>query len=160
MVELKRYLNRASADVERSLLEACGIEARVVADNEGGMAPYLSYLTGVRLLVHPEDVETARSLIEDGERRQRLRVLEGGPDAEPPPAPRSPADTAFRAALAGLVVFPVGLHVYSFWHVVRAFGLWRELPRQGRRRLLVALTLDVAVLSLGAVIVLQWLRTR
>src|SRR5690349_4136081 len=103
MREVRRYLDRGSADVARALLESCGIPARVAADNEGGMAPHLTYLSGVRLMVDGRDLEAASAILSDADQR----AAAAGPtlvDAADLVPPVGPADTAFKAALVGLVV--------------------------------------------------------
>ncbi|MGH9728849.1 MAG: putative signal transducing protein [Candidatus Acidiferrales bacterium] len=48
----------------RSMLEANGVDAMIVADDFGGMQPALGADTGVRLMVRREDEDTARKLLE------------------------------------------------------------------------------------------------
>ena len=151
MIEVKRYLDHSHAEVGRGLLEACGIAARVAADNEGGMAPHLTYVSGVRLLVPPADAEAARAILAEVEARPTPRRphLVDAADFVPPPGP---ADRAYKAALVGLVVLPVGLHLYSLAYAVAAWRERRRLSDRARRRLVVALVIDLAVLLTAALL--------
>lgn len=76
-VRVGRFSNRAEADVARGLLEAHGIEARVLADDAAGLRPDVAFgAGGIALAVHPDDAELAQELLDD----------------TPVHAPRDPAD--------------------------------------------------------------------
>lgn len=61
-----RFLTRAEADVARSMLEANGVQAVVLADDASGVHPAAHYgYGGVALGVHPDDVDEVRELLDD-----------------------------------------------------------------------------------------------
>lgn len=65
-VRVGRFLTRAEADVARGLLEAHGIEARVLADDAAGMRPDVAFgAGGIALAVHPDDATLAQELLDD-----------------------------------------------------------------------------------------------
>lgn len=53
-----------SAQLDAMVLEANGIPARVIADTVGGMIPSMALVFPVRLLVHAENAELARELLD------------------------------------------------------------------------------------------------
>lgn len=57
-------------------------------------------------------------------------------------------NSAWRAAVLGLVLFPPLGHFYSLWLLTRLLPHWRELSREAKRRMLAALALDGAVFGL------------
>lgn len=63
-VVLRRYHDEMSAHLDAMVLEANGIPARVMADTGGGMIPSMAIVFPVRLLVHAENVELARELLD------------------------------------------------------------------------------------------------
>ncbi|MDO8611018.1 MAG: hypothetical protein Q7R95_10865 [bacterium] len=57
---LRTYQTRIDAEVDKGFLEASGIKSMIVADDEGGMAPYLLNGTGfVKLQIYKKDYEKA-----------------------------------------------------------------------------------------------------
>lgn len=64
LVVVRTYSYRHEAEIGRSMLEANGVDAMIVADDFGGMQPALGADTGVRLMVRREDEDTARKLLE------------------------------------------------------------------------------------------------
>lgn len=63
-VVLRRYHDEISARLDAMVLEANGIPARVMADTGGGMIPSMAIVFPVRLLVHADNVELARELLD------------------------------------------------------------------------------------------------
>ncbi len=61
--KLTVYNSETEAEIVRGRLESEGIEARISADDCGGMLPQYQYIRGVRLLVAPEDIERAREIL-------------------------------------------------------------------------------------------------
>jgi proteasome lid subunit RPN8/RPN11 len=57
------YLTRGDAEVARAHLSAEGIDALVIADNEGGLNPGFYAHYGVRVVVRPEDLVEARAVL-------------------------------------------------------------------------------------------------
>ena len=64
-VTLRTYLNRVEAEFAHSVLEANQIEAFISSDDAGGSRPELTFLRGVKLLVHQKDVQRAEDLFKD-----------------------------------------------------------------------------------------------
>lgn len=65
-VVVARFASRVEAELARSLLAEHGIDARVIADDAGGLHPELSIVTGgVGLLVTAQDAELSRVLLHD-----------------------------------------------------------------------------------------------
>jgi hypothetical protein len=63
-VVLRRYHDEISARLDAMVLEANGIPARVMADTGGGMIPSMAIVFPVRLLVHVDNVDLARELLD------------------------------------------------------------------------------------------------
>ena len=61
-----QFLNRVDADIACGALQAAGIEAVVSADDAAGTRPHL-WLSGVRILVHAEDVDRANEILREAE---------------------------------------------------------------------------------------------
>jgi proteasome lid subunit RPN8/RPN11 len=59
------YLTRGDAEVARARLVGEGIDAVVIADNEGGLNPGFYAHYGVRVVVRSEDLDRARSALGD-----------------------------------------------------------------------------------------------
>jgi hypothetical protein len=66
-VVVRRFMNEPEAELARAILAANGIEALVLRDDAGGMLPSMSLMSEIRLVVAPEDAETARELLEAGD---------------------------------------------------------------------------------------------
>jgi hypothetical protein len=61
---VKTYLNRIEAEIGRGKLESNRIEAIVQADDEGGMAGHLLFVTGfVKLLVSKNEFAKAKKIL-------------------------------------------------------------------------------------------------
>ncbi len=64
LVCIKTCNNRIEAEMDKSFLEAEGIQAMISADDAGGLRPDLLWATGgVRLLVKQEDAERASAIL-------------------------------------------------------------------------------------------------
>lgn len=59
------YSYRVEAELARSALQACGIEAMVEADDCGGQRPLMGANFGVRLMVRRSDETKAKSVLGD-----------------------------------------------------------------------------------------------
>jgi len=64
-ITLRTYLNRAEAELDHGVLEANQIEAFISSDDAGGSRPELSFLRGVKLLVHQKDAQRAENLFKE-----------------------------------------------------------------------------------------------
>jgi len=62
-VVLETFSNRIEAEMAAGLLEAEGVEARVMADDAGGAYPMLQFVRGVRLLVARENQARAQEIL-------------------------------------------------------------------------------------------------
>ena len=74
LVTVRTFLNRIEAELALSALEAAGIEAVMLRDDCGGVRPSLC-LTGVDLLVRPEDFRRATDVL-DLPALQRVEIRE------------------------------------------------------------------------------------
>lgn len=64
IVTLRTYDSEMPARLDASILEANGIDARVMADTAGGAYPSLAIVFPVRLLVRAEDADLAREILD------------------------------------------------------------------------------------------------
>ena len=55
---------RVEADLARGALEAAGFYAIIAADDAGQQNPGLDYSQGVAVLVRPEDLDSAREILD------------------------------------------------------------------------------------------------
>lgn len=58
------YHTRPSAEIARGVLNADGIEARLLVDDSGGLAPPSALTEGVRLVVRSDRAAEARRLLD------------------------------------------------------------------------------------------------
>jgi hypothetical protein len=65
LIKLRTFSSRHEAELARGFLIANGIHAAVFGDDYGGIQPGLSFSTGVKLMVSPEDAQTAETLLND-----------------------------------------------------------------------------------------------
>ena len=63
LVVVRTFINRIEAELALSALEAAGVEAVLQRDDCGGVRPSL-WLTGVDLLVRPEDRARAAEVLD------------------------------------------------------------------------------------------------
>lgn len=75
-VTVETYHARHEAELQRSVLEANGIDAVIESDDVGGVGPALAFTRGVRLLVHKEDVQKAQEIFQDLEAVQEEPIAE------------------------------------------------------------------------------------
>lgn len=68
-VLVKSFGSRAEAELAKGLLSTRGIECHIQADDVAGLRPHLALTLGVKLLVHAEDLEAAKRLLETDESR-------------------------------------------------------------------------------------------
>lgn len=59
VIQLKIFQNDFEAQAAKAQLDEAGIICVLSGDNEGGMAPNLSFTKGIRLLVNENDMESA-----------------------------------------------------------------------------------------------------
>lgn len=64
---IRRYLTSVEADLDRAVLEANGLEARVRRDDAGGMLPALLFSMEAALMVPWEDAVRAIAILDEPE---------------------------------------------------------------------------------------------
>lgn len=79
LVVLRTYHGEMEASIAASYLEAEGIEIYIHKDDVGGAYPALQMSGGVKLLVNPDDLETAEKILSEAEElgSSRFEFLEG-----------------------------------------------------------------------------------
>ena len=75
LVTVYRAANVAEAGVIAADLEAGGIQCRWSDENQGGFAG-VTQIEGVEILVHADDFDRARQLIESSEAKRKRRADE------------------------------------------------------------------------------------
>ncbi|HEY3885250.1 MAG TPA: DUF2007 domain-containing protein [Vicinamibacterales bacterium] len=63
LVTVRSYVNQFEAEVDKSALEAAGIQSIIRSDDCGGLRPHL-WLGGVELVVRAENAEEARQILD------------------------------------------------------------------------------------------------
>jgi len=63
LIAIRTFLNLVEAEIAASALEAAGIPYAINKDDCGGLRPTL-WLSGVRLLVRPEDADAATEVLD------------------------------------------------------------------------------------------------
>ena len=64
MVVVKTFANRFEADLAKSALDAAGIDARIRADDAGGLRPNLWVGGGVDVYVDEDDLSRAAEILD------------------------------------------------------------------------------------------------
>jgi len=132
------------AELVRGRLEAAGIQARLTDTHTAGLGPHLTMaLGGIRVIVHRDDVEAARAILDD-----IAPLVEDDDDDEPAAMiSRGPADTAARWSLWSAILsgpFPFVGHFCSVLVAMRALTHEDALTATGRRNVGLAIAIDVA----------------
>jgi hypothetical protein len=68
LVNVETYPDRTQAELAKGVLSANGIDALIHGDEFGGYEPVLAFLSGVQLLVKEEDLEEAKSILNEIEK--------------------------------------------------------------------------------------------
>jgi hypothetical protein len=124
-------------------LESEDIEGRLQDDTLIGMAQLYSIaLGGVKLWVDIEDAPDAKRLLDGYRVKPRSRKKRKHERAD------AVAKRAFRAAIIGLFVCPVGLHLYALW--LLSTQLSGKLTTTGKRHAFGAHLISWSVLALCA----------
>lgn len=63
LVAVRSYVNHFEAGIDKTALDAAGIESMIKSDDCGGLRPHL-WLGGVELLVRAEDADEARQILD------------------------------------------------------------------------------------------------
>jgi hypothetical protein len=64
VIILRTFANELEAELARTVLEANGIPALVLRNDAGGMYPSLTFVHGVRLVVHRDDAREAIAILD------------------------------------------------------------------------------------------------
>jgi hypothetical protein len=64
LVVARTYHNEVEARIAQAALDAEGIRSIVIPDNAGGMLPSMQLLFPTRLVVHEDDLDEARRLLD------------------------------------------------------------------------------------------------
>jgi len=64
---VRMYSTRQAAEFSQMLLDGSGVSSFIRADDAGGMRPYMTTATGVRLVVRTEDLERADDVLRESE---------------------------------------------------------------------------------------------
>jgi hypothetical protein len=176
LVTVAAFSTPEEAHAVRILLEAEGIAAHLADENVVGWVWTLdNALGGVKVQVSNEDVEQAQAILAeaaDESHRARLDQLaeaSGQPDDEGEPPPGEAADEfsaelpgdvlanrAWKAAVFGLVICPLILHVYSAWTLLTLAFSEHEVSASGNRKQIGAFLIDLAVFMIAAYFVLEY----
>jgi hypothetical protein len=85
VARIQRFSSRVDAEVAASMLNAMGIDARVVNDDTGGMHPNLAFGHGGSEIVVPDDqLEEATALLDDRNPDGHALVATAPPDEGTP----------------------------------------------------------------------------
>ena len=169
MVTVATFDMPTEAHLAKGLLEANGLAAFLADELTVGVAWHLSNaIGGIKLQVAESDVELATGILaarEDAsiEAEGMLADLPEVEESEAEP-PLSTADKtvdrAVRAALLALILFPFfPLYFYSLWLLGRLAFSGQKISPNKRRRMRLAVLLNLPMLVLLGVVVL-WLAQR
>jgi len=177
-VTVRAFNSPVEADLARSVLSGSEVPSRLVDEATMGIVPHMNIaLGGVKLAVRPADLARAEQLLdmaateggstaladealereamEAGSSRPADAVEKEEPEEAPLGRCEAAAKRAFNVAVVGLILLPVVLHLYSLlilWGISPRRGE-APLSRQGRRRAIGALVIDVLVLGTVAALV-------
>ena len=157
------------AHLAKGLLEANGLTAFLADELTVGVAWHLSNAVGgIKLQVPETDVERATGILaarEDSsiDAEEGLADLPETEESEnelPSSAGDNAVDRALRAALLGLIIFPFfPLYFYSLWLLGRLLFSGEKVSPHKRRRMRLAVLLNLPMLVILCVVVL-WLVQR
>ena len=143
-VVIRKFSAPHEAELSASYLRDHEIRARVDNDVLANMDPFYSdVFGGVRLHVRRIDAERADELLRELEAAEKQARAE----RDPTTAADRTADRALVGAVLGLML-PLVVHAYSLWLALRVD--WQALSARGRRRLAIAVVIDVAVFAVAA----------
>ncbi|HEX6763989.1 MAG TPA: hypothetical protein VF103_00900 [Polyangiaceae bacterium] len=146
-VVVRKYSAPHEAELSANYLREHEIRARVDNDVLPQMDPFYSdVFGGVRLHVRQRDAERADELLRE------LEALEKAARAERDPttvADRT-ADRALVGAVLGILL-PIVTHALSLWLALRVD--WHALSRRGRRRMTIAVVIDLVAFGIAGLAV-------
>lgn len=110
MARIERFTSRIEAEMACAMLTANGIDARVSADDAGGVHPEIPFGIGGTAVVVPDDqLEEARELLDEvaavvtDRRSQGAAVV----DEDTLPSPSSPSRVLIAAVVVAVIAFTV-----------------------------------------------------
>ena len=144
---IRKFTAAHEAELSANYLRDHEIRARVDNDVLVNLDPFYSdVFGGVRLHVPARDVERAEELL--------LGLEAATKAAREERDPTTAADRVAERALAGAVlgiVLPVIPNTFSLWLALRAD--WHALSPRGKRRLQIAVALDVAMFAIAGLVI-------
>jgi len=143
-VVVRKYNLPHEAELSANYLREHWIHARVDNDVLVNLDPFYSdAFGGVRLHVRAPQAERADALLKELEAAEKAARNE----RDPTTAADRAADRALAGAVLGILL-PIVTHVFSAWV---AWGIdWSALSARGRRRLTIALAIDLVAIALAA----------
>ena len=151
-VVVARFTNLIDAELAKSVLDGAGIACALQNDHVVGVLPHLyNAVGGVEVCVGEDDVEAARTLLEEPFPKEppkdpRLSAADDLPEGDEVDVP-TPADAqatrAFRAAVLALLILPGILNVYSVYLLWTLRRLPGELSARGRRHATLAVVFNL-----------------
>ena len=169
-VTVASYWQPAEARMAQSRLEAEGIHAYLANEQTIAMDWLLANaLGGIKLQVAESDLDRAQEVlasvsaskpventnvisqaVKQGIRadlpKQDPVATDEGQKNEPTETPDLLINRAYRAALIGLFIFVVPIHIYSVYLLLRSTRLAGEPDSRGVRRFFITLTIDLLVI--------------
>jgi hypothetical protein len=144
-VVVRKYVAPHEAELGANYLREHEIRARVDNDILVNMDPFYSdAFGGVRLHVRERDAERADELLRELEAAEKQARAE----RDPTTAADRTADRALVGAVLGSVMLPILAHTWSLWLALRVD--WNALSTRGRRRMTLAVVLDLAMFAIAA----------
>jgi hypothetical protein len=157
LVTVATFSQLEEAQIARARLESEEIESFLSGE---AMAQTLWHLTnaigGVKLQVAPEDAGRARTILDhpdEGAPAEEELSAEVAVDSAETIAREKSADRAYRGAIAGLVLAPVLLHVFSVFALIDYWQSSAKVEARARRRAHIAFAINVVVFAGFALLV-------
>jgi hypothetical protein len=156
LVTIKKYLDKVQAELDRALLESCGIKSFVTSSHEAGVLPHLSHVVDIRLMVDISLAKEAEALLNS--QNQYVANPSETPsltaDDELNPL-RKPMRYAFLALAFGSIILPVLSNIYSlYW----CFFLIKRRHEMSAQWLLGCVAMTLANIVIIVVITQLWIK--
>jgi hypothetical protein len=141
-VVIRKFTAPHEAELSANYLREHEIRARVDNDVLANMDPFYSdVFGGVRLHVPERDAARANELLTGLETAEKAARAERDPST----AADRTADRALVGAVFGMML-PFVAHAFSLWLALTVD--WQALSRRGRRRMTIAVALDLGMLAI------------
>lgn len=142
LTEIARYLTREEAEITRGMLASYGYNTFVMADDAGGLRPFMSYGNGVRLMAPMAIASEAAKLLpaesKNAKTEQALRPSSWDLEEK--------SNRMKKIAIIGLVV-PLLPQVSSSFLALQMLGHMESLNRKQKSRIIEVLSLNILVIS-------------